>query len=182
MTISKKQSNLMDTYLKFSGGYRLANLKKSNMAGLEYPGFDADLSFDGVIIGSVKDGGDGGPLWYNVDDPEQEKDLLMHSFRVNLERGQKHCKGNHIWFFLNELEEVESAFKRAHTSKKKTFFVKADAERNASYGLPVVFHAVNSGYCDAAVTAINKTAANSFIFTPDVLARWPVLKISKSRK
>ena len=61
MTISKKQSNLMDTYLKFSGGYRLANLKKSNMTGLENPGFDADLSFDGVIIGSVKDGGDGGP-------------------------------------------------------------------------------------------------------------------------
>jgi hypothetical protein len=83
--------------------------------------------------------------------------------------------------FLGELEEIENAFKRAHASKKKTFFIKKDSELN-EFGLPELFHAINSGYCAEAAAAIEKTAPGSFVFSPEVLARWTMLKISKSRK
>ena len=181
MTISKKKQTMIDSYLTFSGGYRLANYKKSSTSGLEYPGFEADIAFEGEIIGNVRDLGDGGPTDYSITDPAREAELLMHSFRANSERGQKYCRGRHIELFLGELEEVEASFKRAHASKKKTFFIKPNSLLN-TFGLPEVLYAVNSGYCADAVSAIEKTAAGSFVFAPEVLARWPMLKISKSRK
>ena len=181
MTITKKQETAMDAYLQFSGGYRLANLKKSNSSGMEYKGYDADISFEGTIIGHVADDGDGGGEIWEIYSDEHEKDLLMHAFRLNAERRQKYCAGRHIDMFLSELEEIESLFKTAHTSKKKTFFLKSNSPKS-NFGLDRQHFAVNSAYSKEVVDFILKTDPKSFIFSPDELTRWPVLKIAKSNR